>query len=209
MKKLLVLLMAVFLVACGNAATNELNEKDTDKAEAKTGDNATPASTEPEEAEETEEEAPAEEEAESEDVWTYYNDATWSDDFNGLKFEIMKVVVTDKAPTIEDESAQASAVGVKFRFENTTEDKFTTYPDQATLVTSTGEQLDFPDMWISDSLGGEIDKGVIKEGNVIWYLERGEAEAIEWIKVSWDAHVGSEEEWDGERKEYEVELKLK
>ncbi|MCA1319771.1 hypothetical protein LC085_07575 [Bacillus tianshenii] len=206
MKKLLALLFAMtLLTACGNAATNELNEKDTDKAEAKTGDDATPASTEPKEAEEEEEPA----EAESEDVWTYYNDATWSDDFNGLKFEIMKVVVTDKAPTIEDESAQESAVGVKFRFENTTEDKFTTYPDQAVLVTSTGEQIDMPDMWVSDSLGGEIDKGVIKEGNVIWYLERGEAEAIEWIKVSWDAHVGSEDEWDGERKEYEVELKLK
>lgn len=204
MKKLLILLLAVFLVACGsNAATDELKEKDTDKAEAKTGDNATPASKDAED----EEEAPADDS--SEDIWTYYDDATWSDDFNGLKFEILKVVVTDKAPTMEDETATESAVGVKFRFENTTEGKFTTYPDQAVLVTSTGEQIEMPDMWVSDHLGGEIDKGVIKEGNVIWYLERGQAEAIEWIKLSWDAHVGGDTDWDGERKEYEIELQLK
>ena len=110
---------------------------------------------------------------------------------------------------MEDENVETSAVGIKFRMENTTDGKFTTYPDQARLVTSTGEQIEYPEMWISDSVGGEIDKGVIKEGNIMWYLERGEAEQIEWIKLKWDAHVGDEVDFDGERKEYEIELKLK
>lgn len=145
---------------------------------------------------------------ESDDIWTYYDDATWSEDFNGLKMEIQKVVVTNDAPSEDGSEGTQSAVGVKFKMENTTEDKFTTYPDQAELVTSTGEQIDMPDTWLSDHLGGEIDKGVIKEGDIVWYLERGEADKIEWIKMSWSAREGPEDDFDAESKEFEVELEL-
>src|SRR5690606_27379842 len=99
----------------------------------------------------------------------------------------------------------ASAVGIKFKLENTTEGVFNTYPDQAVLVTSTGEQIDMPDIFMSDNLGGEIEKGVIKEGNIIWFLERGHAEDITWIKIKWSATQG-DLFGDGERKEYAVEL---
>ncbi|UXH46470.1 hypothetical protein N5C46_10635 [Rossellomorea vietnamensis] len=187
--------LVMMLAGCGgDAAVEELDKNETQKAEAKT----TSAS-----------EEKTEKKAQEEDIWTYYNDATWSDDYNGLKMEIQKVVVSDKAPTMEDENAKGSAVGVKFKMENTTEGKFTFYPDQAVLVTSTGEQIDMPDMWVSDSIGGEIDKGVIKEGNIIWYLERGHAEDIEWIKMEFNGHGGAEDDFESEMKEYEVELPLK
>lgn len=203
MKKLLSFLLASFLLislaACGSdPTTEELEKNDKDKAEAKVDDKATADESE------KEDEKPAEEE-----IWTYYDNAKWSDDYNGLKLEIQKAVVTDKAPTAEDENANASAVGVKFRMENTTDGKFTFYPDQAVLVTSTGEQIDMPDMFVSDNLGGEIDKGVIKEGNIIWYLERGHAEDIEWIKLEFSGHQGAEDDFEAEIKEYEIELKLK
>jgi hypothetical protein len=198
------LLLSLLLAACGgNDASSELEKNDKEKAKAKTSENSSNASSDDKKEEEKSEE-PKEDE-----IWTYYENAKWTDDFKGLKSEIMKVVVTDKAPDLEDESKKASAVGVKFKMENTTDGKFTTYPDQAVLVTSTGEQIDMPEMFVSDNLGGEIDKGVIKEGNIIWYLERGEAEKIEWIKMSWYAVEGDEMNMDGERKEYEVELKLK
>ncbi|MGD6957289.1 hypothetical protein ACQCWA_03975 [Rossellomorea aquimaris] len=201
MKKLVYLLstgaLALMLTGCGgDAAVEELDKNDTEKAEARTASDS------------GKEEKP-EEKAKEDDIWTYYNDATWSDDYNGLKMEIQKAVVTDKAPTMEDESAETSAVGVKFKMENTTDGKFTFYPDQAVLVTSTGEQIDMPDMWVSDSIGGEIDKGVIKEGNIIWYLERGHAEDIEWIKMEFSGHQGAEDDFEAEMKEYEIELKLK
>ncbi|MGR3764069.1 hypothetical protein [Rossellomorea sp. NS-SX7] len=202
MKKIVYVLVAgvmvLMLAACGSdSAVEELDQNDTEKAEAKTGSDA------------DKEEKPPEEEAKDEDIWTYYNDAKWSDDYNGLKMEIQKAVVSDKAPTMEDENANASAVGVKFRMENTTDGKFTFYPDQAVLVTSTGEQIDMPDMWVSDNIGGEIDKGVIKEGNIIWYLERGHAGDIEWIKLEFSGHQGPEDDFESEMKEYEIELKLK
>ncbi|MCM3705855.1 MULTISPECIES: hypothetical protein [Cytobacillus] len=198
MKKLLVLiavLSALVLSACSeDVAKQELEKNDDNKAEAKVSDDKKSEGSKDEE--------------KSEEIWTYYDNATWSDDYNGLKMEIQKAVVTDKAPTPEDENAKASAVGVKFKMENTTDGKFTFYPDQAKLVTSTGEQIDMPDMWVSDSIGGEIDKGVIKEGNIIWYLERGHAEQIEWIKLEFSGHQGPEDDFESELKEYEIELKL-
>jgi hypothetical protein len=203
MKRFFSMLLATFLLislaACGSdPTTEELEKNDKDKAEAKVDDKAA-------EHTEKEDEKPAEEE----EIWTYYDNAKWSDDYNGLKLEIQKAVVTDKAPTAEDENAKASAVGIKFKMENTTDGKFTFYPDQAVLVTSTGEQIDMPDMWVSDSIGGEIDKGVIKEGNIIWYLERGHAEDIEWIKLEFSGHQGADDDFEAEIKEYEIELKLK
>ncbi|MBY0144275.1 hypothetical protein [Neobacillus niacini] len=202
MKKLLVLLFAILLFAltgCGaDKATDELEKNDKKKAEAKVEESA-----------DKETDAATSEEKKSEDVWTYYDNAKWSDNFNGLKLDVEKVVVSDIAPTMEDENAKASAVGVKFKMENTTEGKFTVYPDQAVLVTSTGEQIDMPDMFVSDSIGGEIDKGVIKEGNIIWYLERGHAADITWIKMSFNGRVGAEDQFDGESKDFEFEIKLK
>ena len=201
MKKLIYVLfasaLALMLAGCSDdAAVEELDKNDTEKSEAKTGSDSSAKDN-------------SKEETKEEDIWTYYNDVNWSDDYNGLKMEIQKVVVTDKAPTAEDENAETSAVGLKFKMENTTDGKFTFYPDQAVLVTSTGEQIDMPDMWASDSLGGEIDKAVIKEGNIIWYLERGHAEDIEWIKLEFNGHQGDEDNFDTEMKEYEIELKLK
>lgn len=204
MKKLFLSLVTGFallvLTACGaDSATDELEKNDKQKSEAKVGADSTPASVD---------EAEKEPEKEA-DIWTYYDNAKWSDNYNGLAMEIQKVVVTDVAPKPEDENAKTSAVGVKFKMENTTDGKFTFYPDQAVLVTSTGEQIDMPDMFVSDHIGGEIDKGVIKEGNIIWYLERGNAEAIEWIKLSFSGRQGAEDQFDAEIKEYEIELKLK
>jgi hypothetical protein len=194
------LFMLFLLGACSDVDT--IQQSEDEKAKAKVGENANKESTN---------EDKQQNQKKKEDIWTYYENATWSDNFKGLKTTIQKVVVSDKAPGYDEEGNEitTSAVGVKFQIENTTEGKFTTYPDQAVLVTSTGEQIDMPDMIVSDHIGGEIDKGVIKEGDVIWYLQRGNAEKIEWIKLKWSAHVGGEDELDGEMKEYEVELKLK
>lgn len=197
-KVFFVTMLILLLAACGgNEAKEELEENDTQKATAKVG------------TEDKEEEVKEEAAAQEEDIWTYYNDATWEEDFAGLKTTIQKVVVTDIAPTVEDENAKASAVGVKFSIENTTDHLFTTYPDQAVLITSTGEQIDMPDMWISDDLGGDIHEGVIKEGNVIWYLERGEAEAIEWIKLEWSSENPEDENFDTAHHTHSVKLDLK
>lgn len=191
-------LSAMLLAACGGKV-DDIKQTEGEKAKVKTSETASTPAKEEEKKEEK-----------KEDIWTYYENANWEDNFNGLKSTIQKVVVSDQAPGYGDDGKEiiTSAVGLKFQIENTTDGKFTTYPDQATLVTSTGEQVE-ADMLVSDHLGGEIDKGVIKEGNVIFYLKRGNADKIEWVKLSWDTRQGAEDNFDAEIKTYEVELQLK
>ena len=194
----LVLVGSLVLAGCGNEATEELDQNDTEKAVAKTDG--------------TESDSKKESDKE-EDIWTYYEDANWQGSFQDLHYNIQKVVVSDKAPKINDdgEEVEGSAVGFKMQVENKSADKiYTSYPDQATLVTSTGEQVE-ADLFLSDDLGGEIHEGVIKEGNVIFYLERGEAEKIEWVKFTWN---NSYEDPNGNYendvyKDMEVKLDLK
>ena len=202
MKKVLsilgMLVLSFGLVGCGeNEATKELDENDTEKSTAK----------------DSSENKQSEDKKKEEDIWTYYEDADWSGEWEGLKFDIQKVVVSDKAPKIDDngEEVKSSAVGVKFKVENTTSDKvYNTYPDQATLVTSTGEQVE-ADMMVSDAVGGEIHEGVIKEGNLIFYLDRGEADKIDWVKLTWsNDYTDPDGNYDNDKyHDQEVKLDLK
>lgn len=149
-----------------------------------------------------------EEEKDEEDIWTHYEDATWEGDWRGLESEIQIVSVTDDIE--EDADGNSSAVGVKFKIENTTEHKFDTYPDQATLITSTGEQVE-ANLIASDSIGGDIGEGVIKEGVVLFFLERGDAESIEWVNLEWnttDDESKEDEDYGDMRETNEVKLEL-
>jgi len=200
MKKVLsilgMLVLSLGLAGCGeNEAQKELDKNDTEKSTAKD-------SSENKQSEKKEE-----------DIWTYYEDADWSGEWEGLKFDIQKVVVSDKAPMIDvnGEEVESSAVGVKFKIENTTSDKvYNSYPDQAILVTSTGEQVE-ADMMVSDAVGGEIHEGVIKEGNLIFYLNRGEADKIEWVKLTWsNDYTDPDGNYDNDKyHDQEVKLDLK
>lgn len=212
MKKLLVVASSVLLLGlagCGSAdtASKKIDDHST-KAAAKTGNQQSKSASTNNSS--TSSNSTTSQTKSSDDPWTYYNNATWSDNFNGLKLQVEKVVVTDKAPEEADTSKKdASAVGVRFKMENTTKDKFTIYPDQASLVTSTGEQIDAPSMLATDHLGGEIDLGVIKEGNIIWYLQRGHAADIKWVKLKFSGHVGGEDQLDGQSKDFEFTINLK
>ncbi|WP_276918278.1 hypothetical protein [Aneurinibacillus aneurinilyticus] len=142
--------------------------------------------------------------------WTYIEGFHWEDNYKGLKTEINRAVISNELE-ITDQQGQlkkVSGIGFNFVLHNTTEGKFTTYPDQAVLVTSTGEQIETPYRRATKSIGGEIDKGVTKEGNVTYILERGNADKIKWIKLTWWAHQGPETKLDSPTKEYEIELKI-
>lgn len=121
------------------------------------------------------------------DLWTYFEDATWEGDFNGLVTTIEKVVVAEDAPHLDDNGKETEkpAVGIKVILDNTSDQIIETSIDFATLVTSTGEQVE-ADMVMSDFIGGEIHEGVVKEGDIIFYLDRGEVDDIAWIKLEWD-----------------------
>jgi hypothetical protein len=142
------------------------------------------------------------------DIWTYYNNAKWSDNYNGLKMNIEKVFVTDTG----DHSASdpnSSYIGLKFRMENTANETFSAYPDDAKIITSNGEEIDEPDLSITSDLGGEIEKGATKEGNVVWELKKDSSKEIKWIKMEWEVHKGDEDNVNEAVKTYSVTIDLK
>ncbi|CDQ18505.1 hypothetical protein [Halobacillus karajensis] len=203
---LAICIAVLFLAACaGNEGKEELDANDNEKAEAKVDES------------DTEQASAAEKDggdsAKEGNVWTYYEEADAKDTFEDVTFNIQKVAVSDEAPMMDDngEEVTSSAVGVKMQVENESDSKlYSTYPDQMTLVTSTGEQVE-ADMWVSDDLGGEIHEGVIKEGQIIFYLERGHAADIEWVKLTWSS---SYEDPDGNYEndkyhDHEVKIDLK
>lgn len=144
--------------------------------------------------------------------WIVYDHITWEDYFNGLVTTIERVAVTNQMVSIEDpEDYSRAVVNVTFIIENTSGQIFTTYPDLAVLVTSAGEQIDIPDLWITDHLGGEIRISERKEGTVTWYLNSEDAESLEWIILKWYAFEGGEMDHEEVplQKNYEVKLNLK
>lgn len=186
-KKLFTIGFAIFALIAVTACSNVDLSLGENSAEAKTeayeGERPTfNTNTVTEPSEPKQEETPV-------DIWTTYP-ITWEDDFEGLLTKISIAGVSDIIPNRKDpDGPLESAVSVRFYIENTTTGLFTTYPDQATLVTSTGEQIE-ASPWYSDHIGGEIDEGVIKEGAVTWFLERGHAADIKWIKLRWNAYKG-------------------
>ena len=67
----------------------------------------------------------------------------------------------------------ATVVTVTMVAENSSEDTISWYPDQATLVTDTGQQVD-ADLLFSGQVGGDFLGKVKKEDNVIWILKHDE-----------------------------------
>jgi hypothetical protein len=138
--------------------------------------------------------------------WLIHDNAVWENDFNGLITTINGIAVSDNMHYVNEESV--SAVVVKFKIENEAGSLFTTFPDQAALVTSTGEQISRPNMWDSDQIGGEILPGEMKEGQVVWHLEAGNAEQIEWIRLEWNAYAGKRGDSRVERVTHQTEINL-
>jgi hypothetical protein len=93
--------------------------------------------------------------------------------------------------------------------ENTTNETFSAYPDDSKIITSNGEEIDEPDLSITNDLGGEIEKGATKEGNVVWDLKKGSSKEIKWIKLEWDVHKGYEDDVNEAVKTYSVTIDLK
>jgi hypothetical protein len=172
---LLTVIITVLLTAC---SSNEIPSNNETKA--KTDEEQTPSN-------ETSEE---EVEKPDEDIWVRYNGINAIDTgLDGMKVTLADVAVTDQAEVEEDgETVNKSVVAVHMLLGNTTTNKvFDVYADQATLTTSTGEQVEV-DSWESDDIGGEIHEGVIKDGNIIFFLERGHAEEINWIKLTFSGY---------------------
>ncbi|RSL32770.1 hypothetical protein D7Z54_13570 [Salibacterium salarium] len=81
------------------------------------------------------------------------------------------------------DTEQLEYIQIDITVENTSEDTVTFYADQATITTDTGEQIDGPDMLMSDHLGGEFIGEVEKTGTLIYPLEQSAAEEVSTVRI--------------------------
>jgi hypothetical protein len=103
------------------------------------------------------------------------------------------------------ESDVANYIQVDVKVENTTDETISFYPDQATITTNTGEQVN-SELMMSDDVGGDFIGKIKKEGSVFFFLEKSKAEDIEWVRLLIDAPHNENLESLGEPIDIKVEF---
>ncbi|MFN3632598.1 hypothetical protein [Exiguobacterium profundum] len=94
------------------------------------------------------------------------------------KVQTMRLQVASDFRSVFDDKKEVTLVSFSVVAENTSDDTVTFYPDQARLVTNTGEQIDAVFL-LSDDVGGEFLGKVRKEGGVHFQVESMPAELTE------------------------------
>lgn len=89
------------------------------------------------------------------------------------KIQVATLEVAPDYKSMFDDQDIVTVVTTEMTAENTVDETVAFYPDQATLVTDTGKQVE-ADMLLSDSIGGDYLGAVKKEGNVIWVMPHDE-----------------------------------
>lgn len=83
-----------------------------------------------------------------------------------------------------DEGVQTvGALGIEV--ENLTDQIVSIYPDQGVVLVG-NEQVD-TDLWLSDDVGGDMNPGILKDGAVVFMLERSVPEDISTVRYQVDA----------------------
>lgn len=94
------------------------------------------------------------------------------------KVQTMRLQVASDFRSVFDDKKVVTLVSFSVVAENTSDDTVTFYPDQARLVTNTGEQIDAAFL-LSDDVGGEFLGKVRKEGGVHFQVDSMPAELTE------------------------------
>jgi len=89
--------------------------------------------------------------------------------------------------------------------ENTADEDIIFYSGQATISTSTGEQLE-SDMWLSDHIDGDMMAGTKASGTFFFILENSDAADVESVRLTWGAPMNEDYEEIGEDVDIEVEF---
>lgn len=189
MRKITLLLFAIIfsltLVACGGEDTSgDSNNEGTNDTEERTNEETS------EENEDSDQEENAESEsAEGEVEETEVGKRTvvkQKKDLNEVfssgpieitisAIQLLEIEPKEEFIDIFDGKEKVTAVTVEMKVENTSEEDISIYPDQATLTTDAGDQVD-ADMFFSDSVGGEFFGPTNKEGNVVFLLDTDPSE---------------------------------
>ncbi|WP_214760036.1 DUF4352 domain-containing protein [Exiguobacterium sp. s129] len=94
------------------------------------------------------------------------------------KVQTLRLQVASDFRFMFDEKKEVTIVSFNVIVENTSDDTVLFHPNQARLVTNTGEQVD-ADLIISEDVGGEFLGKVKKEGGVLFHVDSMPAELTE------------------------------
>ncbi|MBR2077273.1 MAG: hypothetical protein IKG65_05230 [Exiguobacterium sp.] len=175
---LLVAVPLALLVGCGEA--DELKTTATDTEEV-----AEAEASAPEEAT-TENEDVQESELGTNKIYMKNKALTIAETMGPIQFAIDKVQ-TSRLRVAEayrdsfDGQEEVTVVAMNMLAENTVDETMSFHPNQATLVTNTGEQVE-ADLFFSDDVGGEFLGKVKKEGNVLFFV-KAKPEELTDLKV--------------------------
>ena len=175
---LLVAVPLALLVGCGEA--DELKTTTTDTEEV-----AEAEASAPEEAT-TENEDVQESELGTNKIYMKNKALTIAETMGPIQFAIDKVQ-TSRLRVAEayrdsfDGQEEVTVVAMNMLAENTVDETMSFHPNQATLVTNTGEQVE-ADLFFSDDVGGEFLGKVKKEGNVLFFV-KAKPEELTDLKV--------------------------
>lgn len=97
------------------------------------------------------------------------------------KVQTSRLTVAEAYRDSFDGQEEVTVVAMNMIVENTVDETMSFHPNQATLVTNTGEQVS-SDLWFSDDVGGEFLGKVKKEGNVLFFV-KAKPEELTDLKV--------------------------
>ncbi|TVP88436.1 MAG: hypothetical protein EA344_00595 [Alkalicoccus sp.] len=103
------------------------------------------------------------------------------------------------------ETEELDYVQIDLVVENTGEEDITFFASQATIATSTGEQLE-SDMWLSDHIPGDMMAETSHSGSFLFVLENSSAEDVESVRITWSAPMNEDFNTVGEDVDIEVEF---
>ncbi|WP_026825401.1 MULTISPECIES: DUF4352 domain-containing protein [Exiguobacterium] len=179
----LFVLPLVFLIGCGEtdeATTSETTEQTEQTTEEET--TSSPEGSESSKGEDTSEGIGGSEEFEVEEDEIGVSQIYMKNRNLGIEEKIGPIIFQiDKVQTLRlqvssdfrfmfDDKKEVTIVSFNVIVENTSDDTVSFHPNQARLVTNTGEQVD-ADMIISEDVGGEFLGKVKKEGGVLFHVD--------------------------------------
>ncbi len=100
------------------------------------------------------------------------------------KIQTSRLEVAKGYEDMFNKKKEVTLVILNVKVENTSDKTISVYPDQATITTNTGEQLQ-AETFISDQVGGEFIGKVKKEGNVM-FVANSKPEEITNVKFIMD-----------------------
>ncbi|WP_413375756.1 hypothetical protein [Alkalihalobacillus sp. 1P02AB] len=139
------------------------------------------------------------------------NDSTESIETGSMTLNLVQVnavsgELSDEFALFFDDETELHYIQIDVEISNSSEETINFYADQATITTNTGEQLDMPDFFLSDHIGGEFIGAVNKSGSIFYILENSTADEIEWVRILISAPSDDSYETVGEEIDIKVEF---